>query len=73
VDQVVIVRRPPTRAPRNRVSWLVGFLATTESVLQAGDAAIDGRGIKVFWWLAGALVMLVFAMRLEAFKARGGR
>ena len=67
---VVLVRRGP-KPRRNPTNWLVGILAMTGAIFQAGDALFIGDGVRAAWWLAGALVLQYLARHVEAFR-RGG-
>lgn len=53
---------------RANLAWVVGALASAEAVLEALSAALDGRVDHFFLWLAGAVVILPFALSVESLK-----
>ena len=69
--RIVLVRRSVRPRARNRTAWLVGALAMTEAVFQAGEAGLAGHSLAGYWWLLGGGFMLALSMRVEAFKQKG--
>lgn len=63
-------RRPPS--PRTLV-WLLVFLATLESLFQAGEAYLDGSDGKLLLWAVAAVLTAALSVALESVKAKGAR